>query len=253
MTVGDPVHRRTTVASTNDEARILALRGAAHGTAVLAAAQTRGRGTKGRTWHSAPGLGLYVSFVLRGPAGGPVPFPHILPLAVGLAAAEAVRETAGLRAGLKWPNDLVHEGKKLGGILCEAVTGGAGAGFAVAGVGLNVGHGPEDFPEDVRPLATSLRLAGRPDADVESLFAGLCRALDSWYNALARGEKGAVLEAFEAAMVPSQGTPVRIATAAGGLTGTCRGLDAEGRLVVERDGGAGTVFLDAVLGLEAVV
>jgi BirA family biotin operon repressor/biotin-[acetyl-CoA-carboxylase] ligase len=253
MTVGNPVHRRTTVASTNDEARTLALQGAAHGTAVLAAGQTRGRGTKGRTWHSPPGLGLYVSFVLRGPAGGPVPFPHILPLAVGLAAAEAVREAAGLRVGLKWPNDLVHEGRKLGGILCEAVTGAADAGFAVAGVGLNVGHGPEDLPEAIRPLATSLRMAGRPDADVESLFAGLCRALDSWYNVLARGDRGSVLEAFEAAMVPSPGTPVRVATAAGGIMGTCRGLDAEGRLVIERDGGAGTVSFDAVLGLEAIV
>jgi BirA family biotin operon repressor/biotin-[acetyl-CoA-carboxylase] ligase len=251
MPVGSPVHRFATVASTNDEARTLALQGAAHGTAVLAAEQTRGRGTKGRSWHSPAGLGLYASFVLRGPGDGPVPFPHILPLAVGLAAADAVREVSGLEAGLKWPNDLVIGGKKLGGILCEAVTGAAAGGFVVAGIGINVAHGPGDLPEDLRPLATSLRLAGGPALAVETLFESLCRALDCWYNALVRGEKGPVVQAFEARLAPPPGARLRIVTAAGEFTGTGRGLDAEGRLVVERDGGAGTVALDSVLGLAA--
>lgn len=250
MPVGETVHRLAAVASTNDEARALALAGAAHGTAVLAAAQTRGRGTKGRAWHSAPGLGLYVSFVLRGPDGGPVPFPHVLPLAVGLAAAEAVREASGLVPRLKWPNDLVLGGRKLGGVLCEAVTGPAGTGFVVAGVGINSGYGPNDLPRELASKATSLRLAGRPGVAVEALFAALCRALDTWYNALVRDGKGPVVAAFQAAMVPPPGEAVRAATAAGVVAGLCRGLDAEGRLVVERDGGAGTVALDAVLGLE---
>ena len=86
---------------------------------------------------------------------------------------------------------------------------------------------------------------------VEALFESLCRALDCWYNALVRGEKGPVVEAFEARHGPFPGSALRVATAAGEFTGTCRGLDAEGRLVVERDGGAGTVALDAVLGLAA--
>jgi BirA family biotin operon repressor/biotin-[acetyl-CoA-carboxylase] ligase len=90
MPFGDVVRRFEAVPSTNDTARTLALEGAAHGTAVVAREQTCGRGTKGRAWHSPAGLGLYASFVLRGPAGGAVPLPHMLPLAAGLAASDAI-------------------------------------------------------------------------------------------------------------------------------------------------------------------
>lgn len=250
MPFGATVHRLESVASTNDAARALAIGGAAHGTAVVAREQTRGRGTKGRAWHSPAGLGLYASFVVRGPAAGPVPFPHLLPLAAGLAASDAVAAASGVEVRLKWPNDLVHGGLKLGGILSEAVSTGPGGGFAVVGIGVNVGHGPADFPADLRGVATSLRMAGAGAATVEGLFDGLCRAFDSWYNALARGEKGRIVAAAEARLAFPPGRPVRVTTDAGSFTAVCRGLDPEGRLVVDRGGGAGTAVLDAVLGLE---
>jgi BirA family biotin operon repressor/biotin-[acetyl-CoA-carboxylase] ligase len=252
MPIGAIVHRPERVASTNDAARALALEGAAHGTAVLAREQTRGRGTRGRTWHSPAGLGLYASFILRGPGGGPVPSPHVLPLAAGLAAADAVRAETGIEVRLKWPNDLVLAGKKLGGILCEGVSGAAGGDFAVVGIGINVGHGPGDFPERIRLRSTSLRIEGAGRVTVGALFDGLCRALDCWYNALARGEKEAVVGTFEARLAFPPGAPIRAETAAGRIAGTCRGLDTEGRLVLERAGGKGTVVLDAVLGLDGV-
>lgn len=249
MPFGTPVHRFESVPSTNDAARALALGGAAHGTAVLAREQTRGRGTKGRSWHSPAGLGLYVSFVVRGPGDGPVPSPHLLPLVAGLAAADALAAEAGVEARLKWPNDLVRDGRKLGGILAEAVTGGPGGGFAVVGIGLNVGHGPEDFPPELRAAAASVRMAGGA-ATVEALFGGLCRALDSWYNDLARGGKGRIVAAAEARLAFPPGRPIRITTAAGTFTAVCRGLDPEGRLVADRGGAGGTIVLDAVLGLD---
>lgn len=251
MPFGTPLHRLDKVASTNDEARALAQAGAPHGAAVLAREQTRGRGTKGRAWHSPPGLGLYASFVLRGPGAGTIPSPHLLPLAAGLAALDAVSAAAGIQAGLKWPNDIVHGGRKLGGILTEAVTGAPGGDFAVVGVGLNVGHGPADFPDDLRDAATSLRIAGGdPAATADSLFAVLCRTFDSWYNALARGEKGRIVEAAEARLAFQPGRRVRVTTAEGSYAAVCRGLDPEGRLVVERDGPEGEVVLDSVLGLD---
>ncbi len=249
MPVGTIVHRRECVGSTNDAARELALAGADHGTAVIAAEQTRGRGTKGRVWHSPPGLGLYASFILRGPAAGPVPFLHLLPLAAGLAASDAVLAAAGA-VRLKWPNDLVHDGKKLGGILSEGVSGGPAGDFAVVGVGINVGHDPQDFPADLRASSTSLRIIGGRAVTIESVFNGLCRALDCWYNALARGDKGSVIRTFEERLAFPAGRPIRVTTAAGTFTGICRGLDEDGRLVVERAGAAGTVALDAVLGLD---
>ena len=250
MAVGTIVHRRECVASTNDEARELALAGADHGTAVVAGEQTRGRGTKGRVWHSPPGLGLYASFILRGPAAGPVPFLHLLPLAAGLAASDAVLAAVGVAVRLKWPNDLVHDGKKLGGILSEGVSGGPAGDFAVVGVGINVGHDPPDFPADLRASSTSLRIIGGRAVTIASVFDGLCRALDCWYNALARGDKGSVIRTFEARMAFPAGRPIRVTTAAGTFTGICRGLDEDGRLVVERAGAAGMVALDAVLGLD---
>jgi BirA family biotin operon repressor/biotin-[acetyl-CoA-carboxylase] ligase len=250
MPVGTIVHRRECVTSTNDAARELALAGADHGTAVIAGEQTRGRGTKGRVWHSPPGLGLYASFILRGPAAGPVPFLHLLPLAAGLAASDAVLAAAGAAVRLKWPNDLVHDGRKLGGILSEGISGGPAGDFAVVGVGINVGHDPRDFPADLRASSTSLRIIGGRAVAIESVFDGLCRALHCWYNALARGDKGSVIRTFEERLAFPAGRPIRVTSAAGTFTGICRGLDEDGRLVVERAGAAGTVALDAVLGLD---
>jgi BirA family biotin operon repressor/biotin-[acetyl-CoA-carboxylase] ligase len=250
MPVGNIVHRKECVGSTNDAARELALAGADHGTAVVAGEQTRGRGTKGRVWHSPPGLGLYASFILRGPAAGPVPFLHLLPLAAGLAASDAVLAAAGVAVRLKWPNDLVHDGKKLGGILSEGVSGGPAGDFAVVGVGINVGHDPQDFPADLRASSTSLRIIGGRAVTIESVFDGLCRALHSWYNALARGDKGSVIRTFEERLAFPSGRTIRVTSVAGTFTGICRGLDEDGRLMVERAGAAGPVALDAVLGLD---
>lgn len=251
MPVGAIVHRLESVPSTNDAARALALQGAGHGTAVLAREQTRGRGTKGRPWHSPAGLGLYASFILRGPGGGPVPTPHLVPLAAGLAASDAVLESAGVVTGLKWPNDIVFGGRKLGGILSEGVTGAAGGAFVVVGIGLNVGQGEADLPVELRAAATSIKLAGGRNADVEAVFASLCRALDRWYNVLARGGKEAVIREFEARPAFPRGASVRIETAGGAFEAEYRGLDPEGRLVVARPG-AGTTALDAVLKLDRI-
>jgi BirA family biotin operon repressor/biotin-[acetyl-CoA-carboxylase] ligase len=249
MPVGDIVHRLGSVPSTNDAARALAIDGAAHGTVVLAAEQTKGRGTKGRSWHSPAGLGLYASFILRGPGGGPVPFPHLLPLAAGLAASDAVREAAGFEPRLKWPNDIVHDGKKLGGILSEAVSAGTGAGFAVVGIGLNAGQGLDDFPEGIRSASTSVRLAAGRDVPVQALLAALCRALDHWYNVLARGARDEIVRTFESRSAFAPGAALRLETAEGRFEAEYRGLDADGRLVVARRDGT-TTALDAVLKLD---
>ena len=252
MPVGAIVHRLKSVPSTNDFAKDLALRGAAHGTAVLAAEQTRGRGTKGRSWHSPAGLGLYASFILRGPGGGAVPLLHLVPLAAGLAASDAVREAAAVETRLKWPNDILYDGKKLGGILAEGVSGAAGGDFVVVGIGLNVGHDAGDFPEELRAASTSIRIAAARDIAVEAVWEALCRSLERWYNVLARGDKEAVIRAFEARPAFPPGAAVTVETAGGRFGAEYRGLDGEGRLVVVRDGGAGTFALDAVLAFDRV-
>lgn len=250
MPLGIVLHRLATVSSTNDAARDLAREGAPHGTAVVAEEQTKGRGTKGRAWHSPPGLGLYVSFVLRFPAGGPGPSFHLLPLAAGVAAADAVLAASGIEARLKWPNDLVQDRRKLGGILVESVSTGSDTGFAVVGVGVNVGHGKGDFPEELRPRVTSLHLAGGRPTDRDAVFTALCRTLDNWYNVLIRGEAAPIVEAFEDRAVFSRGDPILVTTGSGSFRGVYRGLDARGRLLVGRRGRTEPVLLDDILGLE---
>ena len=249
MPFGAVVHRFDSLPSTNEAARALALAGAAHGISVVAREQTRGRGTKGRTWHSPAGLGLYASFILRDPSGGALPHPHLVPLAAGLAASDAVLETSGLATRLKWPNDVLYDWKKLGGILAEGSSAGGAAGFVVVGVGLNVGHGPGDLPEDLRATATSIRLAGGRVPTVEALWTALCGTLERGYNELARGDKEAVIEAFTSRSAFCRGDAVRIETADEVFEAGYQGLDREGRLVVSR-GPAGPVVLDAVRRLE---
>jgi len=230
------IHRLAEVPSTNDAARDLARRGAAHGTVVVAEKQTQGRGTKGRPWHSPPGLGLYASFILR-PEDSPVGrslFP-LLPLAVGLAALEAINDTAGVQVRLKWPNDLVSGKRKVGGILVESVTRGRTPAFAVAGIGINVNHEESDFPEALRESATSLRLIAGHQVDKEKLLGHLCRSLASWYNSPGRG-RASVIGAYEDRMAFSPGDRVRLETRGEGLTGIFRGLTPDGGLLVEQEG-----------------
>lgn len=154
------LHLYRRAGSTNDIARRLAEAGAPAGTVVLADEQTAGRGRGGRRWYAPPGAALLLSIVLRPrlPAGGEAA-PGAIPLRVGLAVARAVERVAGVRTVIKWPNDLLIEGRgKLAGILCEGAITASGKTHVVAGIGINVGQSAGDFPPEVRPLATSLRL-----------------------------------------------------------------------------------------------
>jgi BirA family biotin operon repressor/biotin-[acetyl-CoA-carboxylase] ligase len=150
MSFGAPHRHFARTDSTNTRARELAAKGAEHGTVVTADEQTAGRGRQGRVWTARPGKALLYSAVVR-----PLDERHLmLPLAVPLAVSEAAEELApGLECGLKWPNDVLVEGRKLAGILVEARPQ---DGWAVIGVGLNLTISPEEFPPDLRETAVSI-------------------------------------------------------------------------------------------------
>ena len=252
MAVGTIIRRFESLASTSDTAHDLLRDGAPHGTVVVAAEQTRGRGTKGRSWHSPRGLGLYASFILRASAAqdGPAPSFSLLPLAAGLAAAAAILDSAGVEVRLKWPNDLVHERKKLGGILTEAVTRAGGASDAIIGIGINVNQGEEDFPAELRRAATSIRLvSGRP-GDSGALLSSLCRTLDCWYNSVIRGERERIIRGYEERMAFFAGGRVKAATARGEAAGVFRGLTPEGRLRLETAGGEESLSFEEIRTLD---
>lgn len=149
------------VGSTNDAARALGAAGAPAGTVVVAEEQLSGRGRSGRTWSSPPGLGLWFSVLLR-PSGRCE--TATLPLRIGLGLARVLDPfTRHDAVSIKWPNDLLLRGRKLGGILCER-SWQAGSGVLVVGVGINVLHRPDDFATELRDLAISLAMgsAGTP-------------------------------------------------------------------------------------------
>jgi len=152
-----PIHHFETLPSTNDLAKELGSREAPEGTLVVAESQTKGRGRLGRAWESPPGLGLYVSLLLRPPLP-PTEMPQIT-LAAAVAVVRALRRTTGVVPGIKWPNDLLVDGKKVGGILTEMETESDCIRHLVVGLGLNVNN--PDFPPPLNLIATSLaRVAG---------------------------------------------------------------------------------------------
>jgi BirA family biotin operon repressor/biotin-[acetyl-CoA-carboxylase] ligase len=172
-------------ASTNDLAKAAGLAGAPEGRVEWARRQTAGRGRQGRPWASDRPLGVWLSALVRPPwtagQGG------ALALLGGLAVVEAV-ESLGLHgATLKWPNDVLVGARKLAGVLVETQVAGDRIDFAVIGVGLNVNQAAEDFPSQLREVATSLRQQGIPST-IEAAGEALIRALDRWYlRALADG------------------------------------------------------------------
>lgn len=159
--LGSPrLHLRETN-STNDRARQLADAGAPHGALVTAREQTAGRGRWGRTWIGPPGRALLMSLLLR-------EFDPLLPLRAGLAVADV----AGAGALVKWPNDVLVDGRKVAGVLVEARPQ---AGWAIAGIGLNVAVDPAELPDDLHGKAGTL---GRDPAELEATLTELLGALE---------------------------------------------------------------------------
>jgi BirA family biotin operon repressor/biotin-[acetyl-CoA-carboxylase] ligase len=217
------LHLRATT-STNDRARALAQAGAPHGALVTAGEQSAGRGRQGRTWSAPPGSALLLSLVLREP-----------PPLLTLAAAVAVADVAGSQAQIKWPNDVLLDGRKVAGILAE---GRPLEGWAVLGIGLNVALRPEDLPGELRTKAGTL---GLDPADVEPTLDRVLRALES---ALTLGD-AAVLDAYRARDALS-GRAIRWADGVGRAVG----VDSAGRLVVELATGERTALSAGEVHLE---
>jgi BirA family biotin operon repressor/biotin-[acetyl-CoA-carboxylase] ligase len=179
------------VGSTNDVAAALAAAGARTGTVVVAGSQRAGRGRQGRPWSSPPGAGLYISTVLR--PGARV--PPLLTLGAGLAVAEGVEAATGLRAALKWPNDLMAGARKLAGLLAESCVQPEGAAPAlVLGVGLNLRRATH--PPALAGVVTSLEEELGRDVDRGFVLAECLAALAARWADLVDGRDDAVLAAW---------------------------------------------------------
>jgi BirA family biotin operon repressor/biotin-[acetyl-CoA-carboxylase] ligase len=216
---GRPRRHYRVTDSTNERARALAEAGAPSGTVVTAAEQIAGRGRHGRSWAAPSGRALLYSAILR-----PLTERHaLLPLAVPLAVCEAIEHVAAVRSRVKWPNDVWIEKRKVAGVLIESRP----PEWAVIGIGVNVAIEPAELPPELRWPAASIGHG----ASVDDVLAALNTALSGWVDAAA----ARVLEAFRQRDGLS-GSPVSWEGAGEG-TGTARGIDERGNLLVETNSG----------------
>ena len=215
------------------EASRLAAEGCASGTIVGADQQTAGQGRHGRSWHSEAGSGLYVSLVLR--YQFPAESLPIVTLALGLAAAEAIVKSTGLVCDLRWPNDLLIQSRKCGGILTQLEDS-----AIIAGIGINVNQ--SKFPEELSEVATSLRAAGGRSYSRESVLVELARGIDSFCGLLEKEGKDPILSMFSRSSSYVSGRRVKVDTGDSMLCGTTAGLNSLGFLILQGDDGAENII-----------
>lgn len=229
--LGRPTLTFEQVGSTNDVTHEQARRGAADGLLVIAEEQTAGRGRLDRTWWAPAGTCLLMSLLLRPGAAVPLHRAGQLTMCLGLGAAEGIEEVTGVRAGLKWPNDLVLNGRKLGGMLTELNSDDGRLNYAVLGLGLNVNV---DFqapgaPSDVAGLATSLLMEAGQVVDRTMLLAAILGHAETWYERVLAGESAH--EAW-AGRLDTLGRRVRVSLMDQSLDGEAVGVTPEGGLLV---------------------
>jgi BirA family transcriptional regulator, biotin operon repressor / biotin---[acetyl-CoA-carboxylase] ligase len=225
--------------STNQVALELGHAGEPEGAVIIAEEQTAGRGRAGHSWHSERAAGIYATILLR-PRLAPVQAP-LLTMMAGLSARAAVQAATGLSVDLKWPNDLVISGKKLGGILTEMHAEPTQVRFVIVGIGINVNQ--QKFPADLAGASTSLRMeTGRMQSRLEVLVQFL-RQFESDYKELLSEGSAGVVKRFEAASSYARGKRVRVTNGRESFTGVTAGLEETGLLRVKRDDGEITTVI----------
>lgn len=220
---GITVYYYPQVGSTNDVARELAADGAPEGTVVVADEQIRGRGRLARHWVAPANTSLLISVIFR-PTLPPDQANRYL-IACGLAVAETCEAAAGVRIDVKWPNDLLIDGKKLAGILAESSIEGEHLDWVIVGAGLNV-HQVFTPTDPLSGRATSLRMETGKEHDRATLLAQILARLNDW---CARLDQSALIAAWRA-RCPMLGQPVQVETPDGILTGVAEDIDTTGAL-----------------------
>ena len=217
--------------STNSLALELGRQGAAAGTVVVAETQTRGRGRLERQWFSPPGTGLYFSMILR-PRLDPVDLPKIT-LAAGVAVCQALEQVCLVSPGIKWPNDILLEGKKIGGILCETApisgTDTPPEILVILGVGLNITTPAEAFPEGVRGRAASLLTFTGQEYDKEQILEKVLTSIDDVILRMESGGIDVLLKQWQARDVFEGKTLSWLNPAGKVVTGRALGIDSSGQ------------------------
>lgn len=232
--LGKDIRYHQEVDSTNNEAKKLAAAGAAEGTVVLAESQSGGKGRLARSWFTPEGKGIWLSLILR-PQMNPYAAARFTLLAA-VAVVRAIERVTGLRCGIKWPNDILFQGKKLVGILTEISAEMDAINYLVIGIGINVNIDTDAFPDALKGTATSLSAAlNRPVERAALLCALLAELEDKYEQVLREGFDGVLMEWRSWSI--TLGEMVEITSNDTGYGGKAIDIDEDGALLVETTAG----------------
>ncbi len=223
--------------STNNQAKRIAEDGAESGSLVVADCQSAGRGRRGRNFSSPKGVGIFMTAMIR---------PEVLPnqasmltLVSALAVRAAIEEVAGLKTQIKWPNDVIINGKKTCGILTEMSSQEDYINYLVIGIGINVKN--PDFPEEIREVATSLSIEGVENISRCELVWSVWRHFENYYDSYLKTRDLSELEEEYNCYLVNRDQKVRVLDYSNPYEGVARGIDKSGNLLVETKEGIQTV------------
>ncbi len=233
--IGNEIVFYESIDSTNALAMELAEKGAPHGTVVIADRQAKGKGRLGRTWVSPPRSNIYMSVILR---------PEIetedatlLTIMAAVSCAKGVMKSTGLKAEIKWPNDLMISSKKLGGILTEMKSDPDGIVFAVIGIGINVNSKTKkDFPPDIRGIATSIREELGKIQSRTFIIAEILKETEHWYRVLLTEGRKPLFDEWKR-LSSTLGRKVRVTAGDNVFTGVAEDIDKGGMLILRLPSG----------------
>ncbi|GAE04702.1 biotin--[acetyl-CoA-carboxylase] ligase [Paenibacillus sp. JCM 10914] len=233
-TFGQVIHVMNTTTSTQEDARRLAEEGADGGTLVIAEEQTSGRGRMGRKFHSPRGKGIWMSLILK--PKQPLHLTQQLTLLTGVAVCRAIMTCCNVKTDIKWPNDILYQGKKVCGILLESATEDERVRYCIAGIGISANLKETDFPENIRSVATSVRLAGGQTVDRTILIQTIMAEMEQLYELY--NEQGlAPIAALWEALSGTVGREVEVRTSRDVTSGIATGLNHDGALLVRHPDG----------------
>ena len=220
--------------STNEEAKRLSRKGAGHGTLVWARRQTAGKGRRGRSWASPADENIYMSLLLK-PDFEPDK-ASMITLAAAMAVGDGIKKSCGLETAVKWPNDIVAEGKKLCGILTELEVENGKIFHLVVGIGINVFQ--TVFPEELKEKAISIKGAGGKTVPPEEIVHSVMEAFEGYYESLCKeGDLRGFLPRYNARLA-NRGRLVTVLDPKGNFRGQALGIDSYGRLLVKAEDGS---------------
>lgn len=230
---GHPVKFYDSLASTNLQAKLDAENGAKEGTLIIADMQTAGRGRKGRSWSSPAGTNVYFTLILK--PDFDVALASMVTLIMGMAVAEGIRNTCDVDAGIKWPNDIVINGKKVCGMLAEMSVEREYIHYIVIGTGINVGK--QEFPAEIADIATSLWAECPEKVSRAELVVQVMKSFEFFYESfLQSGSLASLIEKYNELLI-NKDREVRVLDPKGEFRGIARGINETGELLVERTDG----------------